>query len=808
MNLYNCRMKWFSWKIKAFLIPAATTLSLLPSLSSCGKHNNDVVFDIIGETTVSLGSTTQYKIKQQNLPNNTTIIWSSSNTNIAEIDQNGVLTPKTRGTFYVMAQGNGYYNANLTVKIIGTNPHHTVDPEEVKISGPSEVLLGTSQTYKSSVLPSEADQNVHWEVTEHSELVEIEGETTPELKIYPNGLGTITLQVTTDAAPFITTTKQIHISCKPREIFIDGDNHLLANRTYQFQSTVKPVEAMQSTKWEVSPSNMATIDPTTGLLTTGNDIGDLVVTAKSTIDDTVFATFNANIYDPTVEPTQINILGDDTIGANVTEHYDISVSPKTASYDVVWSINREKSDCDATIDKYGNLHATNRTGTVCLVATSNFLGSIVSAEKMVQIIECPGQIVINGPDAVNKNTQTQLSISTTPSEAIPDVEWTVDDPLKAYVSTSGVLTTFNIGTVKVTATSKSLSSVVCTKSIFITDSTIYTVSFGTNVGKNYTYTGNTFALSGDEYKILLHSTVTTLFGREDMPTHKEFKPTDIEVIVDGRELDKEDWSLRHNLLTIDARQVVGNIQINVLGAEIADWISWDTLGKYTSGSAREEKAKLWYQVGDYKMVTDKGSNLCFARVIDMYHHTFLSEGDHIKLAFTFEFTECCFGNCIFVIRTDPERYEYERRYKDSFLYESLCKINIDSLNLCVCQTVETHPLDYPHNDPMRETFFPLTSIEIGCDDMYPQYLPDEHTHVCAYYSSAYTTQRTLSERRYKTGTTNEHHLYWLRNHKTFSGAFIENIEGEYDTLCIEEEKYKGSGADTNVDGAIAPVFCL
>ena len=84
----------FTLSISTFLTPFA--------LASCGVQNLSVLNIVEDEKTLNVGQTYNIKISQENL--NDVIIFSSSNSDVASVDSNGVVTALKEGSSIIEAK--------------------------------------------------------------------------------------------------------------------------------------------------------------------------------------------------------------------------------------------------------------------------------------------------------------------------------------------------------------------------------------------------------------------------------------------------------------------------------------------------------------------------------------------------------------------------------------------------------------------------------------------------------------------------------------------------------------------------------
>lgn len=100
----------------------------------------------------------------------------------------------------------------------------------------------------------------------------------------------------------------------------------------------------------------------------------------------------------------------------------------------------------------------------------------LSSEISPEYIYMPTAFEITGDDSVTETAE--YTIATTPSDAVKNAVWSVDNENIATISRDGVLTPINNGTVKITAKSSYNDAVVGTKTVSVSGQTpCYTVTY-------------------------------------------------------------------------------------------------------------------------------------------------------------------------------------------------------------------------------------------------------------------------------------------------------------------------------------------
>lgn len=255
------------------------------------------------------------------------------------------------------------------------------------------------------------------------------------------------------------------------------------------------------------------------------------------------------------------------------------------------------------------------------------------------------------------------------------------------------------------------------------------------VGHGFDFIEDTTPTVGQDYRCrFVSSTYELIEELPALPVHNELKPTDIEVVDNGQNIINE-CHLEHNVLIIPKEKMVEGktLTINILGGEIADWISWEEISHISDldiEDPEQELAKQYFQVGDYKRVYKKNKPISTARLLDFYADNYVySEGTVLKerpAPFTFEMQkafekrEWGGGEKVDLNIYLIPGWEYEGETGMAKLYiESQRMHNDNDFGL------NTRPLDINPSNNFFSHFFPLSFTDYtGCP--FPQHFDETH----------------------------------------------------------------------------------
>ena len=162
-------------RIKRIFTLAISTLLTPFALASCGVQNLSVLNIVEDEKTLKVGQTYNIKISQENL--NDVIIFSSSNSDVASVDSNGVVTALKEGSSIIEAKCGSLKD---TIRII-VNDEISISELTLNIKD-EEVEVGESTILEVFVEPEEYFNDVSFETISGADNISIDGTEVKALK--------------------------------------------------------------------------------------------------------------------------------------------------------------------------------------------------------------------------------------------------------------------------------------------------------------------------------------------------------------------------------------------------------------------------------------------------------------------------------------------------------------------------------------------------------------------------------------------------------------------------------------------------
>ena len=403
----------------------------------------------LNKTSLALTEQETFQLSATVSPDNATdktVTWSSSNTAIATVSDNGLVTAAAEGTTTITAKA-GDKTATCTV---------TVSKKVIPVTSVSlnktSLALTEQETFQLSatVSPDNAtDKTVTWS-TANAAIATVS----------ENGLVTAVAEgsaTITAKAGDKTATCAVTVSKKVIPVTSVTLNKtsltLTEQETFQLSATVSPDNATDKTvTWSSSNTAIATVSQD-GLVS-AIAVGSTTITATAGEKK---ATCTVTVSRKVVPATSITL---DYVniemakGKMVTLH--ATVLPEDATDKAVtW---KSSNTTVATVSNNGNVTAI-KAGSATITAS---IGGL-SASCVVKVIIPVTSITLNITSKTLKENETlKLTATVKPTDATnPSVTWTTDNPSIATVDNIGTVTALSEGTAIITATAGEMTA-TCT----------------------------------------------------------------------------------------------------------------------------------------------------------------------------------------------------------------------------------------------------------------------------------------------------------------------------------------------------------
>lgn len=387
------------------------------------------------------------------------VIFSSSNTNVAVVSNDGLVTAVNNGTaiITVTSKENSSIIAKCSVKV-----GKPVMVTDVTVQ-PAELKLKTDGTYQLSVsvLPSNADERG---VTFESSNTAVATVSASGL-VTAKGPGTATITVTAKdgsgkkATCTVTVTQPVKgVTVSPASVVIQKGN------VQKLTASVVPANATNQELVYKSSNETVAIVSKDGIITGLNE-GWATITVCSEENQAIYGTCTVKVGLP-VYVTKITLdTTNVTMWAGATRQLGVSIEPANAD---IKTVTYGSSNPDvATVSNTGLITAKKKGTTTITVTAADGSGKSASCAVIVKQPVTGIQITPNGYTLV-KGDVKQLSAVVSPADADNiGVIWASSNPNIAAVSADGRVTAVNEGSCVITATCKDNASISASCTIVV-----------------------------------------------------------------------------------------------------------------------------------------------------------------------------------------------------------------------------------------------------------------------------------------------------------------------------------------------------
>ena len=302
-------------------------------------NKNKITLDMSGTKTAKLIAT----INPYTANVNKDITWTSSNTDIAEVED-GLVTGISNGTAVITAMTANGKHAECIVEV-------QTSPTEVKLNYSSLILEKSalaSPTLKATILPESA--NVNTNITWSSSNTSVVAVDNGKLAIKGNGSTTITVK--TDNGCRSQCTIVIRTSITSIEVS-PTSKKMEVNQTAQLTATVNPADTTEKVQWTSSNTDVATVNDT-GLVT-AKATGTVTITVKNA-NGTKSATCVVDVTKQVSTSESYvgyyaDIEGDGTVDGIIFEDFAIGGSGTWAGYS--YSVSKVSNTQEYYISQVG-----------------------------------------------------------------------------------------------------------------------------------------------------------------------------------------------------------------------------------------------------------------------------------------------------------------------------------------------------------------------------------------------------------------------------------------------------------------------
>lgn len=340
----------------------------------------------------------------------TGIKWTSSNNDIAVVDENGFVTGISNGDVTITATTENGKTATWNVTVISTPLSIGLDKENVTLD------ISTNKTYqfKATIYPSTANTDIGltWSSSDNSVATVNKDGVVTGVKNGTTVITVVTENKKVTSASVTVQTSPVSISISPSSATIDLSAE---NKSVQLKATISPNTTNIKNKitWTSTNNNIATVD-SNGLVR-GYANGTVTITATTANGKSTKATITVQ-----TSPTSITLSTNKIVLEKYTnKNYQLKATVRPTNANVYTNVSWTSSN-NGIVTVNGNGYVTAiGTGTATITATT---GNGLSARCTV-VVETKVQRITASPNsaAIKVGDTFTSKITCSPSDTTEQI---------------------------------------------------------------------------------------------------------------------------------------------------------------------------------------------------------------------------------------------------------------------------------------------------------------------------------------------------------------------------------------------------
>ena len=401
------------------------------------KERNIVINSVTltaDNTTIDLGTGSNSlqvvaKTKQGKEIEATDLIWKSSNSKIATVNENGTVTGLTNGTTIITATSDTGINGNITITV-------QTSPKEIKLSK-TTVNFDMSGTHTDKLTvtfnPSTTNANntLTWESNKPG-VVSVDN--SGNITGISNGDAVITVKTTNGKS----ATCNVTVKTSPQSISLNKGNTTLdlnGTKTEKLTVTFNPssTNTNNGLTWRSDNTGIVSVDTSGNITAKSNGTTTITVTTTNGKKATCSVTVKTSPQSISLNNSSLTL----DISGTKTSKLNVNFNPTSSNTNnsITWN-----SDAPgiATVDSSGNVTGVANGTTTIRATTTN--GKVATCSVTVQT--SPQSISLNKTNVTldlvgTQNTDLKVTYNPTTSNVQTSITWTSSNPNVASVDSSG-----------------------------------------------------------------------------------------------------------------------------------------------------------------------------------------------------------------------------------------------------------------------------------------------------------------------------------------------------------------------------------
>lgn len=524
--------------------------------------------------------------------NNKTLSWSSSNPQVATVDENGVVTAIAAGTATITVAATDESGVETTCKV--TVLQHVESVTLSRTSG--SMYVGEAKALTATVLPENAaNKTVIWSSSNTAVATVDQSGLVTAVKA-----GTAQITATTEEGG-LTAVCDVTVNQRVTEIALNTtEATLYTKESLQLAATALPEDATNKTlSWSSADPTIASVDQQ-GVVS-GLSVGTTTITVATQDGSDVTATCQVTVLQHVESVQFVNQGGISMVYLGYLSALAYQMLPENASNRAVTCTSSDESI--ATVEPYDDGRLAIRgikTGRVQITVTTVDGG--FSDVVTVDVVQLPTSIELESSTlSLYTNETHTLAYTVLPENAFNKlVVWKSSNPAVASVDASGAITGLSVGTATITATALYDSRVTATCEVTVMQHvesvSLDQISQPLNVGETYQLSVNIIPSDATNKNVTWESSDPTVATISSSGLVKALKSGSTTITVTT-----EDGGFTATS-RIDVMQYVSNITLDSNSVTIYENESWKL-----NASVGPENA-------DNKIVVWKSSNPTVAAV--------------------------------------------------------------------------------------------------------------------------------------------------------------------------------------------------
>ena len=451
-------------------------------------------------TPVSVVKTKTGKIKVVVEPlesDNQKLTWTSSRTDIATVDNEGVVTGKKVGTTRITASTTDGTNLKAFVDV-------NIEPlkvETMTFAEPSVSIIKTEDKTITLTLNSEEVDNksMVWTSSDESVATVVQNMNAVyplEAIVVAHKVGKATIKTEAQDGSGMSATCEVDVTPLMVSDFSLQTASVVKTFPTQLEAKVFPAEAdNKKLKWTSLTPDIATV--TENGMMTGLKIGTAKVKAETTDGSNLSGVFEVQVTGLSV--STISLPDESSIVKTESMKLEYSILPLASdNQKLKWSSN---ATYIASVDESTGMITAHKVGDAVITATATD-GSGISASTTIHVTPLKvSQIEMPKEMYLLRSLSKQIEVNIAPELADnKTLKWTSDNEDVATVTQEGVVKGVNVGSANITAAAVDGSEVSATCKVTVALGTIELSTKTINLRKGESYSEQIVNVLPDNYE--------------------------------------------------------------------------------------------------------------------------------------------------------------------------------------------------------------------------------------------------------------------------------------------------------------------